>query len=336
MNNSYGKVMLDIAGTDLSDEDTNLISNKHVGGLILFSRNFESYEQLKSLIKQVKSIKHNILIAVDQEGGRVQRFDGDFTCIPSMNKIASFARKNKDYKIFKEVGWLISSELLSAGVDINFTPVLDIDDNNQSIIGDRSFSDDIDEIVKCSSYLIDGMHEAGMKSTGKHFPGHGSVYEDSHLELPVDQKKLKYLLEHEILPYIALKNKLDAVMCAHILFQNVDSEIPSFSNKWIKNILKKRLGYQGIVFSDDLSMAGAGKDNSIAKYLKSIDAGCDMAIICNDREGVIEILDFLNENNFDLNNRLSIMKKSDAVSWNELKASKRAMRIKKILKEIRS
>ena len=336
MNNSYGKVMLDIAGTDLSDEDTNLISNKHVGGLILFSRNFESYEQLKSLIQQVKSIKHNILIAVDQEGGRVQRFDGDFTCIPSMNKIASFARKNKDYKIFKEVGWLISSELLSAGVDINFTPVLDIDDNNQSIIGDRSFSEDIDEIVKCSSYLIDGMHEAGMKSTGKHFPGHGSVYEDSHLELPVDQKKLKYLLEHEILPYIALKNKLDAVMCAHILFQNVDSEIPSFSNKWIKNILKKRLGYQGIVFSDDLSMAGAGKDNSIAKYLKSIDAGCDMAIICNDREGVIEILDFLNENNFDLNNRLSIMKKSDAVSWNELKASKRAMRIKKILKEIRS
>lgn len=336
MNNSYGKVMLDIAGTDLSDEDTNLISNKHVGGLILFSRNFESYEQLKSLIQQVKSIKHNILIAVDQEGGRVQRFDGDFTRIPSMNKIASFARKNKDYKIFKEVGWLISSELLSAGVDINFTPVLDIDDNNQSIIGDRSFSEDIDEIVKCSSYLIDGMHEAGMKSTGKHFPGHGSVYEDSHLELPVDQKKLKYLLEHEILPYIALKNKLDAVMCAHILFQNVDSEIPSFSNKWIKNILKKRLGYQGIVFSDDLSMAGAGKDNSIAKYLKSIDAGCDMAIICNDREGVIKILDFLNENNFDLNNRLSIMKKSDAVSWNELKASKRAMRIKKILKEIRS
>lgn len=336
MNNSYGKVMLDIAGTDLSDEDTNLISNKHVGGLILFSRNFESYEQLKSLIQQVKSIKHNILIAVDQEGGRVQRFYGDFTRIPSMNKIASFARKNKDYKIFKEVGWLISSELLSAGVDINFTPVLDIDDNNQSIIGDRSFSEDIDEIVKCSSYLIDGMHEAGMKSTGKHFPGHGSVYEDSHLELPVDQKKLKYLLEHEILPYIALKNKLDAVMCAHILFQNVDSEIPSFSNKWIKNILKKRLGYQGIVFSDDLSMAGAGKDNSIAKYLKSIDAGCDMAIICNDREGVIEILDFLNENNFDLNNRLSIMKKSDAVSWNELKASKRAMRIKKILKEIRS
>ena len=253
-----------------------------------------------------------------------------------MNKIAGFAKKNKDYKIFQEVGWLISSELSSVGVDINFTPVLDIDDNNLSIIGDRSFSKDIDEIIKCSSYLIDGMHEAGMKSTGKHFPGHGSVHEDSHLELPVDQKKLNSLLEHEILPYIVLKNKLDAVMCAHIWFQNVDSEIPSFSNKWIKNILKKRLGYQGIVFSDDLSMAGAGKGNSITKYLKSINAGCDMAIICNDRKGVIEILDFLNENSFELNNRLSIMRKLNDVSWNELKASKRAMKIKEILKEIRS
>jgi beta-N-acetylhexosaminidase len=125
-------------------------------------------------------------------------------------------------------------------------------------------------------------------------------------------------------------------MCAHIWFQNVDSEIPSFSNKWIKNILKERLGYQGIVFSDDLSMAGAGKDNSITKYLKSIDAGCDMAIICNDRKGVIEILDFLNENSFELNNRLSIMRKLNDVSWNELKASKRAMKTKEILKEIRS
>ena len=336
MNNSYGKVMLDIAGTDLSNEDVSLISNKHVGGLILFSRNFESYEQLKSLIQQVRSIKKNILIAVDQEGGRVQRFDGEFTSIPSMNKIAGFAKKNKDYKIFQEVGWLISSELSSVGVDINFTPVLDIDDNNLSIIGDRSFSKDIDEIIKCSSYLIDGMHEAGMKSTGKHFPGHGSVHEDSHLELPVDQKKLNSLLEHEILPYIVLKNKLDAVMCAHIWFQNVDSEIPSFSNKWIKNILKKRLGYQGIVFSDDLSMAGAGKGNSITKYLKSINAGCDMAIICNDRKGVIEILDFLNENSFELNNRLSIMRKLNDVSWNELKASRRAMKTKEILKEIRS
>ena len=153
MDSSYGKVMLDIKGTNLSDEDKNLISNKHVGGLILFSRNFESYNQLKTLIKQIKSVKKNILISVDQEGGRVQRLDGEFTSIPSMREIANFALKNNDYKIFREIGWLISSELLSVGIDLNFAPVLDIDEKNSSIIGDRSFSKDIDEIIKCSSFL---------------------------------------------------------------------------------------------------------------------------------------------------------------------------------------
>ena len=150
MDSSYGKVMLDIKGTNLSDEDKNLISNKHVGGLILFSRNFESYNQLKTLIKQIKSVKKNILISVDQEGGRVQRLDGEFTSIPSMREIANFAFKNNDYKIFREIGWLISSELLSVGIDLNFAPVLDIDEKNSSIIGDRSFSKDIDEIIKLS------------------------------------------------------------------------------------------------------------------------------------------------------------------------------------------
>ena len=336
MSEFYGKVMLDINGTSLSDEDISLISNKHVGGLILFSRNFESFKQLNSLLLKIKSIKQNILIAVDQEGGRVQRLVGDFTSIPSMREIESFARKNNNYKIFKEIGWLISSELASVGVDINFAPVLDIDENNSSIIGDRSFSKDIDKIIRCSSYYIDGMHEAGMKSTGKHFPGHGGVYEDSHVELPVDQKKLNDLIDHEIVPFMAIKNKLDAVMCAHILFSNVDSEIPSFSHKWINKILKEKLGYQGVIFSDDLSMAGAGSDDIISKYTKSIEAGCDMVIICNDRNGVINLLNFLDENSFDLNKKLSVMKKSYEISWDELRESQRAITIKKILNEIGS
>ena len=336
MDNLYGKVMLDIASTDLCNEDIALISNKHVGGIILFTRNFNSYEQLKNLIEQIKSIKQNILIAVDHEGGRVQRFKDDFTSIPSMKKIADFARKRDDFGILKETGWLISSELSSAGIDINFAPVLDIDEKNSTIIGDRSFSKDIDEIVKCSSYFIDGMHEAGMKSVGKHFPGHGSVYEDSHQELPVNLKKLNDLIGHEIAPYIALKDKLDAVMCAHILFSNVDLESPCFSQTWIKNILKDRLGYAGIVFSDDLSMEGAGNESCVSKAIKSIDAGCDMIIITNDRAGVVEVLEYLNKNNFDLNNKLSVMKKSCDVCWNELNEDKRTESIKKILNEIGS
>lgn len=336
MDSSYGKVMLDIKGTNLSDEDKNLISNKHVGGLILFSRNFESYNQLKTLIKQIKSVKKNILISVDQEGGRVQRLDGEFTSIPSMREIANFALKNNDYKIFREIGWLISSELLSVGIDLNFAPVLDIDEKNSSIIGDRSFSKDIDEIIKCSSFFIDGMHEAGMKSVGKHFPGHGGVYEDSHLKLPIDQKKLSDLLIHEISPYIALKNKLDAVMCAHILFRNVDTVIPSFSKKWIKNILKERIGYKGIIFSDDLSMKGAGNESCVTKSIKSLDAGCDMVIICNDRDGVKDVLNHFDENNFELTNKLSAIKKANEVCWNELKENKRAISIKNKLNKIRS
>ena len=328
--------MLDIKSTNLSDEDKTLISNKHVGGLILFSRNFNSHEQLRKLIQQIKSIKKNILIAVDQEGGRVQRLAGDFTKIPSMKRVAHFALKNNDYEIFKDIGWLISCELLSVGIDINFAPVLDIDEKNSSIIGDRSFSKDIGEIIKCSSLLIDGMHEAGMKSIGKHFPGHGGVYEDSHLKLPVNQKELSDLLVHEISPYTHLKNKLDAIMCAHILFSNVDSTIPSFSHKWIKNILKEKLGFNGIVISDDLTMKGAGNEDCVTKSIKSIDAGCDMIIICNDRDGVIKVLNHFDKNNFGLSNKLSAMQKLNKVCWNELKENKRAISTKNKINKMRS
>ena len=178
--------MLDIAGKSLSQEDKTLISNHHVGGLILFSNNFESFKQISELVKEVKAIKDNILIAVDQEGGRVQRFNNEFTKIPSMQEISNFVKKYNDSSLFKEIGWLISSELIAAGIDINFAPVLDIDDSYSTIIGSRAFSNNADEVISMASSYIDGMHEAGMKSTGKHFPGHGSVSADSHKEQPED------------------------------------------------------------------------------------------------------------------------------------------------------
>ena len=162
--------MIDIHGKDLSNDDKKLISNKHVGGLILFSRNFNSFEQICNLVKEVREIKENILIAVDQEGGRVQRFNNEFTKIPSMQEITRFAKKHNDSSICKDVAWLISSELIAAGIDINFAPVLHIDKNTSSIIGDRAFSDKVEEVIFLASRFIDGMHEAGMKSTGKHFP----------------------------------------------------------------------------------------------------------------------------------------------------------------------
>ena len=212
--------MLDIDGQCLTDQDKFVISHKHVGGLILFSKNFQSFDQIKQLIRDIKDLKENIIIAVDHEGGRVQRFQKDFTKIPPMQHVGKFTKNNPD--IFKEVGWLISKELISAGIDVNFAPVLDIDKNTSSIISDRAFSNDVKNVIDYAGNFIDGMHEAGMKSVGKHFPGHGNVVEDSHLELPFDNRSLAELFDKDIKPYINLKSKLDAIMCAHILYTQIE------------------------------------------------------------------------------------------------------------------
>ena len=208
MNKEYGRLMVDIEGISLSDEDKLLIESKHVGGIIFFARNFTSLDQIKDLVDQIKNIKENIIIAVDQEGGKVQRFDKDFTKIPSMQKVSEYAKNINDISFLKEIGWLISSELVAAGIDINFAPVLDIDKNTSSIIGDRAFSDKADEVLFLASKFIDGMHEAGMKSTGKHFPGHGGIYADSHKEIAKDSRTLDELLQSDIKPYKELVKKL--------------------------------------------------------------------------------------------------------------------------------
>ena len=336
MNKEYGRLMIDIEGISLSDEDKLLIESKHVGGIIFFARNFTSFNQIKDLIDQIRNIKENIIIAVDQEGGKVQRFDKDFTKIPSMQKVSEYAKNNDDILFLKEIGWLISSELVAAGIDINFAPVLDIDKNTSSIIGDRAFSDKADEVVLLASKFIDGMHEAGMKSTGKHFPGHGGIYEDSHKEIAKDSRNLDELLQSDIKPYKELLKKLDAVMCAHVLYSLIDSDIPSFSNYWIKDILKKEIQYDGLVFSDDLSMFGAGDETYPSKAMKSINAGCDMILVCNNRKEITNIINAFEENEVSLSNKIYKMKKDFDTDWIELKVSKRRTIIKDKLNNIRS
>ena len=336
MKDLYGRLMIDINGKNLSDEDKFIISNKHVGGLILFSRNFESFEQLKNLISEIHSIKENIIIAVDQEGGRVQRFKNEFSLIPSMQEISLYAKENNDMEIFTDLAWLISSELIAVGIDINFAPVVDVDEKTSSIIGDRAFSNKVSEVISYTSKYIDGMHEAGMKSTGKHFPGHGGVYEDSHLQLPIDNRSMEDLIDSDIKPYIKLKDKLDIVMCGHILFPEVDANIPSFSSTWIQDILKKELNYQGLIISDDLSMEGAAGENCSIKIRDSFQAGCDMAIICNNRDEVKKALSFLDDIKIEPIKNISNMKKVKDVDWHKLQSSQRTMKIKNKLNEIRS
>ena len=335
MTDLFGRLMIDIDGKNLSNDDKTILSSKHIGGLILFSRNFDSYDQLNNLIKEVHLIKENIIIAVDQEGGRVQRFEKEYTKIPSMQDTSLYAKENDDKEFIKDLAWLISSELLAVGIDINFAPVLDINRNISSIIGNRSFSNDILEVINNASDYIDGMHEAGMKSTGKHFPGHGSVIEDSHLELPVDERELDELLNEDLKPYIKLNDKLDVIMCAHVLFSKVDSKIPSFSDTWIK-VLRDKLNYKGLIFSDDLSMLGSGNESLSNKVEMSLDAGCDMVIICNDRSGVKEVIERLDKTDVEQILGISEIRGSKKIKWNDLLNNNRALAIKEKLKNMRN
>ncbi len=334
MNTEYGRLMLDIDGTSLSNEDKDLLMNKHVGGLIFFSRNFESFNQITNLVNEIRNIKENIIIAVDQEGGRVQRFNKEFTKMPTMQEVAIYANSNNDMSFLKEVGWLISSELIAAGIDLNFAPVLDIDDKTSSIIGDRAFANNALDVISLTSNFIDGMHEAGMKSTGKHFPGHGGIFEDSHIELVEDHRELEELMDLDIKPYIELCNKLDAIMCAHILFPNIDKYIPSYSRYWIKDILREKIKYKGLIFSDDLSMFGAGDLSFANKAVKSIEAGCDMILVCNNRYEAINVVEAFQKNDIDLSKKIHQMRKTSNIDWDDLSRNNRRSIIKEKLKTI--
>lgn len=334
MNIEYGRLMLDIDGKSLSNEDKDLLMNKHVGGLIFFSRNFESFNQITNLVHEIRNIKENIIIAVDQEGGRVQRFNKEFTKIPTMQEVAKYANSNNDMSFLKEVGWLISSELIAAGIDLNFAPVLDIDDKTSSIIGDRAFANNALDVISLTSNFIDGMHEAGMKSTGKHFPGHGGIFEDSHIELAEDHRELDELMGLDIKPYIELSNKLDAIMCAHILFPNIDKYIPSYSRYWLKDILREKIKYKGLIFSDDLSMFGAGDLSFANKAVKSIEAGCDMILVCNNRYEAINVIEAFEKNDIDLSKKIHQMRKTSNTDWDDLSRNNRRSVVKEKLKTI--
>lgn len=235
----FGRLMTSLEGTSLTFEDKKLLSNKHVGGIILFSKNFESQLQIQSLCSEIKAVKENIIIAVDQEGGRVQRFKNEFTVLPSMQNLGDYAIEKNNMTICHEIGWLMASELVASGIDISFAPVLDVDRETSSIIGNRSFSNDPKLLIKLARNFINGMNEAGMQATGKHFPGHGGIFEDSHIAEPVDTRSYEKLLEIDLKPFIELQNNLSVMMTAHITFPKVDDICVSYSGIWIKKNIKR-------------------------------------------------------------------------------------------------
>jgi len=293
-----GALMLDIAGTHLTQEDIELLQAPQVGGVILFGRNIESPAQVRALTDHMRQIRPDILIAVDQEGGRVQRLKQGFTLLPAMGHFGKLyqSKPERALELSEKCGWLMVIEVLAVGIDFSFAPVLDLNDISD-VIGDRSFATNIQDIIPLASAFLKGMKRAGMASTGKHFPGHGSVKADSHVAAAVDPRSYEEIQQNDMQTFIQLQSQLDALMPAHVIYSQVDPNPAGFSEFWIQKILRQELGFDGVLFSDDLSMQAAcvagGADARIQAALK---AGCDMGLVCNDRaaqclalEGIVDL-----------------------------------------------
>ena len=320
-NTPHGRLMLDLASTSLMDDERSLLQNSHVGGVILFARNVESRQQVQSLVSEIRAVAPQLLIAVDQEGGRVQRFKEGFTRLPPMQCLGDLmvANRSAGLMLARDCGWLMASEVIACGLDISFAPVLDVDRDTSSIIGDRAFSDQPDVVTDIATAFIDGMNEAGMAATGKHFPGHGGIFADSHLEAPVDLRSWTQLSEHDLVPFVALANKLGGMMPAHITFPEIDLHSVGFSRFWLEDILRGQLGFKGVIFSDDLAMKGADVAGGyVQKAELALDAGCDMILVCNDRAGALEVLDYMSEHQIKGSTRIGAMMKTMSRSWAQL------------------
>lgn len=283
---SLGPVMLDVAGTSLSVEERELLRQPAVGGVILFSRNFTSPEQVAALVADIHGLRTpRLLVAVDQEGGRVQRFRDGFTRLPPVRRLGElFDRDPRRARELAELsGWLMAAELRAVGVDISFAPVLDLDHGVSTVIGDRAFHRSPEVVAELAQAYQRGMAEAGMAATGKHFPGHGAVTADSHHELPIDERPYAELAFADLLPFERLAHLgMKAMMAAHVIYRDCDARAAGFSPFWLRSVLRERFGFQGVIFSDDLSMeAAACIGDHVARARAALAAGCDMVLVCN-------------------------------------------------------
>jgi len=345
----HAPLILDIAGTSLTATDRSRLAHPMTGGMILFQRNWQNRAQLASLCAEVKAIRGDLLICVDHEGGRVQRFRTDgFTHLCPMRALGELWMKDEDGRAgtgamaavnaATAVGYVLGAELRSCGVDFSFTPVLDLDYGESSVIGDRAFHRDARVVTILAKSLMHGLLRAGVANCGKHFPGHGFVKADSHTDIPVDSRSLEAVLANDAAPYGWLNTTLSSVMPAHVVYPKVDARPAGFSSRWLNDILRRQLGFGGAIVSDDLSMKGArlieGREVSYTEAaVVALNAGCDLALLCNqsvqDPVSVDALLDGLAEaqlkgrwhpSEASEQRRLALLPAAPALPWDSLMA----------------
>ncbi len=289
-----GALLVDIAGLELTAEDREILLHPLVCGLVLFSRNYVSKTQLTDLTQQIHALRSELIITVDQEGGRVQRFREEFTKFPPAAEWGKLYDENPAEALLqvKQTAGLLARELQTVGVDLSFAPVLDLQNLQSRVIGDRAFHADPHIVTLLGEQFIAGFHAAGMAAVGKHFPGHGTVLADSHCEEPIDPRKFSELMATDLIPFVRLAKKLQGIMPAHVIYSALDPQPAGFSPYWLKKILREQLKFTGIIFSDDLTMQAAAKIGDYpARFNAAIEAGCDIGLVCNNRAGAIAVLD---------------------------------------------
>jgi len=295
---TLGPVMVGVSGIELLPEEKEFLAHPLVGGVILFTRNYESREQLMQLVSEIHAVKTSpLLVAVDHEGGRVQRFREDFTELPPMRCLGHIfnAHPSRAKQWAEDLGWLMAAELRTVGIDFSFAPVLDLDYGISQVIGDRAFHSDADVVSSLAHRFVEGMKKAGMAATGKHFPGHGAIEADSHQAIVVDERSYVDIARHDLLPFEKLITwGLAGIMPAHVIYPEVDNQPAGFSPFWLQQELRQRLNFQGVIFSDDLEMEGA---TAIGGYPEraaaALSAGCDMILVCNDPAAMHKVIDGL-------------------------------------------